>query len=107
MQYKHNQGALRSLGVPLVPTEEEVQSAREAASLPRASDVWAGVHRTQMEATLRGKLSTLLVQELHEEAAKLGLTTAKRKADLVESIVAAQYLPPSPPPLKKGRVKKE
>lgn len=104
-QAKHNRGALKEMGVPLVPSEEQIASAKQSTSLPSAASQWSDVYRSQKVPQIRRMLQDTAVDEVRKQAAELGIDhTNMNKPELIEELVSVLYKPPStPPPQKRAR----
>lgn len=100
-QRKHNQAALRALKVPLVPSPNTHTTYKKSSKIEPMEDVMRRVHRTAMTQQMRTQLGKRSVDEVHCEATKSGIPLdrdgkKRRKADLIEDIIDANYSPPEP-----------
>ena len=95
-QRKHNQGALRALGLPLVPSPD-TYSRFKKRKVSSNEDVHRRIHETSMSQQLRTKYKNMHVPDLRTIAEEKGVQHENlTKAPLIEALIAATYVPPSP-----------
>ena len=100
-QRRHNSRALKTMGVPLVPSPNTHASLKKR-KLNSNEDVQRKIHKSAMVQQLRTGYSKTPLQELRDlaEAEGIDIVDSKKKlikrSDLTELLVDANYVPPCP-----------
>lgn len=106
-QRRHNNRALKKMGVPLVPSPNTHASLKKR-KLSSNEEVQRRVHRTAMTQQLRTEYTKKTLVELREVAEAAGLSIVDlgnkliKRSELIDLLVDANYQPPcSPEPLRR------